>query len=93
MELLTEEEALNLFMNNVEGHQTLLKPEVKEIAKEVAKKCACLPLAIVTMAGCMRGVNDIREWRNARNAQQLIDKERLFEQPKFSYSRLVTPRK
>ncbi|KAL7236198.1 hypothetical protein ACSBR1_019454 [Camellia fascicularis] len=89
MELLTEEEALNLFMSNVEGHQTMLTPKVKEIAKEVAKKCACLPLAIVTMAGCMRGVNDIREWRNARNASQLMDKdERLFEQLKFSYSRL-----
>ncbi|KAI8027478.1 putative disease resistance protein [Camellia lanceoleosa] len=76
MELLTEEEALNLFMKNAEGHQTLLTLEVKEITKEVTKKCACLPFAIVTMAGCMRGVNDIREWRNARNAQQLIDEER-----------------
>ncbi|KAL7206216.1 hypothetical protein ACSBR2_019011 [Camellia fascicularis] len=36
----TEEEALDLFMNNVEGHQTVLTPEVKEIAKEVAKKYA-----------------------------------------------------
>ncbi|KAL7205410.1 hypothetical protein ACSBR2_018371 [Camellia fascicularis] len=89
VELLTEKEALNLFMNNIKEHQTVLTPEVEEIAKEVAKKCACLPLAIVTMAGCMRGVNDIREWRNARNAQQLMDKEGwLFEQLKFSYSRL-----
>ncbi|GMP38682.1 hypothetical protein CsSME_00009835 [Camellia sinensis var. sinensis] len=89
MELLTEKEALNLFMNKVEGHQIVFTPKVKEIAKEVAKKCACLPLAIVTMAGCMKGVNDIREWRNARNAQQLINKEeRLFEQLKFSYSQL-----
>ncbi|CAL5331656.1 unnamed protein product [Camellia sinensis] len=89
MELLTEGEALNLFMSNVKEHQTVLTHEVEEIAKEVAKKCACLPLAIVIMAGCMRGVNDIREWRNARNAQQLMDKEeRLFEQLKFSYSRL-----
>ncbi|KAL7236193.1 hypothetical protein ACSBR1_019452 [Camellia fascicularis] len=89
IELLTEEEALNLFMKNVEGHQTVLTPEVKEIAKEVAKKCSRLPLAIVVMAGCMRGVNDIREWKNARNAQQLMGiEERLFEQLEFSYSRL-----
>ncbi|KAL7236187.1 hypothetical protein ACSBR1_019450 [Camellia fascicularis] len=93
MELLTEEEALNLFINSVEGHQTVLTPEVKEIAKEVAKKCACLPLAIVTLAGCMRGVNDIREWRNARNAQQFIDKEeQLFELLKFNYSQLKDER-
>ncbi|KAL7235694.1 hypothetical protein ACSBR1_019062 [Camellia fascicularis] len=89
MELLMEEEALNLFMKNVKGHQTVLTPKVKEIAKEVAKNCACLPLAIVTMAGCMRGVNDIHEWRNARKALQLMGKEeRLFELLEFSYSRL-----
>ncbi|CAL5435887.1 unnamed protein product [Camellia sinensis] len=88
MELLTEEEALNLFMNNVKEHQTMLTTEVEEIANEVAKKCARLPLAIVVMAGCMRGVNDIREWRSARNVQWLLDKEGLFEQLKFSYSRL-----
>ncbi|KAI7991473.1 Disease resistance protein SUMM2 [Camellia lanceoleosa] len=88
MELLTEEEALNLYMNNVKESQTMLTTEVEEIAKEVAKKCARLPLAIVVMAGCMRGVNDIREWRNARNVQWLLDKEGLFEQLKFSYSRL-----
>ncbi|CAL5435881.1 unnamed protein product [Camellia sinensis] len=88
IELLTEEEALNLFMNNVKEHQTMLTTEVEEIANEVAKKCARLPLAIVVMAGCMRGVNDIREWRSARNVQWLLDKEGLFEQLKFSYSRL-----
>ncbi|THG08008.1 hypothetical protein TEA_029376 [Camellia sinensis var. sinensis] len=89
MELLIEEEALNLFMNSVEGHQTVLTPEVKEIAEEVAKKCACLPLAIITMAGSMREEKNIHVWRNAINASQLMDKdERLFEQLKFSYSQL-----
>ncbi|CAL5431933.1 unnamed protein product [Camellia sinensis] len=88
MELLTEEEALNLFMNNVKEHQTTLTTDVEEIAKEVAKKCARLPLAIVVMAGCMRGVNDIHEWRNARSVRWRLGKEGLFEQLEFSYSRL-----
>ncbi|KAF5937833.1 hypothetical protein HYC85_025339 [Camellia sinensis] len=88
MELLTEEEALNLFMNNVKEHQTTLTTDVEEIAKEVAEKCARLPLAIVVMAGCMRGVNDIREWRNARSVRWRLGKEGLFEQLEFSYSRL-----
>ncbi|CAL5431937.1 unnamed protein product [Camellia sinensis] len=88
MELLTEEEALNLFMNNVKEHQTTLTTDVEEIANEVAKKCARLPLAIVVMAGCMRGVNDIREWRNARSVRWRQGKEGLFAQLEFSYSRL-----
>ncbi|KAI8024964.1 putative disease resistance protein [Camellia lanceoleosa] len=46
VELLTEEEALNLFMSKVEEGQTVLIPEVKEIARKVAKECTGLPLAI-----------------------------------------------
>ncbi|XP_028104543.1 disease resistance protein At4g27190-like [Camellia sinensis] len=88
MELLTEEEALNLFMNNVKEHQATLTTEVEEIAKEVAKKCARLPLAIVVMAGCMIGVNDIREWRNAKSVRWRLGKEGFFEQLEFSYRRL-----
>ncbi|KAI8028099.1 putative disease resistance protein [Camellia lanceoleosa] len=79
-ELLTEEEALNPFMSKVEGHQTVLTSKVKEIATKVAKECACLPVAIITLAGSMRGVNDIHEWRNALNelissTKQITDKE------------------
>ncbi|KAI7981968.1 putative disease resistance protein [Camellia lanceoleosa] len=54
MELLTEEEALNLFFSIVEVHQTVLTPDVQEIATKVAKECSCLPLAIVTTAGSMK---------------------------------------
>ncbi|KAL7206266.1 hypothetical protein ACSBR2_019051 [Camellia fascicularis] len=94
VELLTEDEALNLFMSKVEEHQTVLTPKVKEIATKVAKECARLPLAIATIAGSMRGVNDIREWRNALNeltssTKQIRDNESvMFERLKFSYSHL-----
>ncbi|KAL7206268.1 hypothetical protein ACSBR2_019053 [Camellia fascicularis] len=67
VELITEEEALNLFMSKVEENQTVLTPKVKEFATEVAKECARLPLAIVTITGSMMGVNDIHEGRNALN--------------------------
>ncbi|KAI8028544.1 putative disease resistance protein [Camellia lanceoleosa] len=94
VELLTEEEALNLFMSKVEEGQTVLIPEVKEIARKVAKECTGLPLAIVTLAGSMRGVNDIHEWRNTLNqlissTKQISDIENVvFELLKFCYSRL-----
>ncbi|KAI8028100.1 putative disease resistance protein [Camellia lanceoleosa] len=92
VELLTEEEALNLFMSKVEEGQTVLIPEVKEIARKVAKECTGLPLAIVTLAGSMRGVNDIHEWRNTLNqlissTKQISDIENVvFELLKFCYS-------
>ncbi|KAJ4721111.1 Nucleotide-binding site leucine-rich repeat protein [Melia azedarach] len=54
VELLSEQEALDLLMIKV-ARQSVLPPEVLEIAKLVAKKCACLPLAIVTVAGSMKG--------------------------------------
>uniref|UniRef100_A0A6N2MEK5 Uncharacterized protein n=1 Tax=Salix viminalis TaxID=40686 RepID=A0A6N2MEK5_SALVM len=45
-------------------HDVELSPEVEQIAKSVTKECAGLPLAIITMAGSMRGVDDLHEWRN-----------------------------
>ncbi|KAL7236185.1 hypothetical protein ACSBR1_019448 [Camellia fascicularis] len=92
VELLIGEEALNLFMSKVEEGRTVLIPEVKEIARKVAKECTGLPLAIITLAGSMRGVNDIHERRNTLNqlissTKQISDIENVvFELLKFCYS-------
>ncbi|RQO85987.1 hypothetical protein POPTR_001G405025v4 [Populus trichocarpa] len=64
VELLTEEEAWTLFAEKL-GHDAALSPEVVQIAKSIAAECACLPLGIIAMAGSMRGVDDLHEWRNA----------------------------
>ncbi|XP_028083314.1 disease resistance protein RPS5-like [Camellia sinensis] len=94
VELLPEKEALNLFMSKVEEGQTVLAPEVKEIARKVAKECTGLPLAIIALAGSMSGVNDIHEWKNTLNqlissTKQISDIENVvFELLKFCYSRL-----
>ncbi|CAI9760443.1 unnamed protein product [Fraxinus pennsylvanica] len=64
VEVLSEEEAWNLFMNKL-SYGIRLPPKVEEIAREVVKKCAGLPLAIITIAGSLRGVIDIHEWRDA----------------------------
>ena len=64
---LSKEEALNLFLDKV-GRNILHVPTLsKEIINSVVEECAGLPLAIVTVAGCMRGVYEIHEWRNALN--------------------------
>ncbi|KAF7126548.1 hypothetical protein RHSIM_Rhsim11G0147100 [Rhododendron simsii] len=94
VDLLTEEEALTLFRNVVVGNDSVLAPDVEEIAAKIAKECACLPLAIVILAGSCRGLKGTREWRNAlielisstEHASDAVSK--VFEQLKFSYSRL-----
>ncbi|RQO85982.1 hypothetical protein POPTR_001G404800v4 [Populus trichocarpa] len=66
VELLTKEEAWTLFVEKLgQRHYADLSPEVADIAKSVAAECACLPLGIIAMAGSMREVNDLYEWRNA----------------------------
>uniref|UniRef100_A0A6M2ELV0 BED-type domain-containing protein n=1 Tax=Populus davidiana TaxID=266767 RepID=A0A6M2ELV0_9ROSI len=64
VELLTKEEAWTLFVEKL-GHYDKLSPEVAGIAKSVAAECARLPLGIIAMAGSMRDVDDLHEWRNA----------------------------
>ncbi|KAK8712329.1 hypothetical protein V6N13_147569 [Hibiscus sabdariffa] len=61
---LEERHAWNLFLEKV-GWDILNIPGLEPIAKSIAKRCAGLPLAIVTVAGCMRGIDNLSEWRNA----------------------------
>ncbi|GKV48856.1 hypothetical protein SLEP1_g55647 [Rubroshorea leprosula] len=91
---LPEEESLNLFLDKV-GQDVLRIPKLEEILKLMVAECGGLPLAIVVIAGSMRGVEDIFEWRNAlRELRQcVVDTEKdsedeIFKRLKFSYDRL-----
>ncbi|XP_024926277.3 disease resistance protein At4g27190 [Ziziphus jujuba] len=93
MELLTEEEAKMLFMDRV-GHDVLGTPEVEPIVNEIVEECGRLPLAIITIAGGLKGVTDYREWRTALQELKSSMKgpndsgNRILEQLQFSYNRL-----
>ncbi|KAK9215272.1 hypothetical protein WN944_007276 [Citrus x changshan-huyou] len=60
---LKEEEAWSLFKkmagDSVEGN------ELKEVARDVAKECAGLPVAIVTVATALRDNNSLFDWKDA----------------------------
>ncbi|GKV27467.1 hypothetical protein SLEP1_g36640 [Rubroshorea leprosula] len=91
---LPEQESLNLFLDKV-GQDVLLIPKLEEILKFMVAECTGLPLAIVVIAGSMRGVEDICEWRNALRElhQCVVDTEKdledqIFKRLKFSYDRL-----
>ncbi|KAE9456453.1 hypothetical protein C3L33_11664, partial [Rhododendron williamsianum] len=92
VEPLPKEEAQMLF-TEILGHNKALKPEINEISEAIVDKCAGLPLGIITMAGNMRGVDDIREWRNVleelkESTRQGDMESDVFPILKFSYNRL-----
>ncbi|KAL2506347.1 putative disease resistance protein [Abeliophyllum distichum] len=60
---ISEQEVWELFLKKL--GRVELHPEVEEICKKMVKRCGGLPLALVTLAGSMRGVTDIHEWRDA----------------------------
>uniref|UniRef100_A0A6N2MS66 BED-type domain-containing protein n=1 Tax=Salix viminalis TaxID=40686 RepID=A0A6N2MS66_SALVM len=93
VDLLTEEEAWTLFVEKL-GHYATLSPEVVQIAESVAAECSRLPLGIIAMAGSMRGVDDLHEWRNAltelKQSEVRVDdmEPEVFHILRFSYMRL-----
>ncbi|GKV50334.1 hypothetical protein SLEP1_g57042 [Rubroshorea leprosula] len=91
---LSEEESLNLFLDKV-GSDILQVPELEGTWKAMVEECAGLPLAIVVIAGSMKGVTDVCEWRHALNelrervrATAEGSEDEIFERLKFSYDRL-----
>ncbi|GKV16371.1 hypothetical protein SLEP1_g27023 [Rubroshorea leprosula] len=90
---LSQEESLTLFLNKV-GHDVLLISGLEKILQTIVKECAGLPLAIVVIAGSMKGVDDIKVWRNALTELQECVKsvkgseDEIFLRLKFSFDRL-----
>ncbi|XP_027155715.1 disease resistance protein RFL1-like [Coffea eugenioides] len=64
LQTLDKDEAWDLFKYRL-GSETLLQGDLDNIAKSIVEECGGLPLGIITVAGSMRGVSDICEWRNA----------------------------
>ncbi|KAE8674454.1 hypothetical protein F3Y22_tig00111754pilonHSYRG00061 [Hibiscus syriacus] len=90
---LTEEEAWKLFLEKAGCDIRGVEP----IARSVSKHCAGLPLGVITIASCMKGIDDISEWRNALKELSLRKKsvngfeDKVFQELQFSYDRLKNP--
>jgi len=56
VDTLSDKESWTLFTEKL-GHDKPLSPEVEQIAADVARECAGLPLGIVTLAESLRGVD------------------------------------
>ncbi|KAM4092677.1 hypothetical protein ACB094_06G058000 [Castanea mollissima] len=93
MELLSEEEARELFLHKMES-DVFNAPRLKAIAEEVLQTCARLPLAVVTIAGSFKRLDHDYEWRDALEQLKTslkgfdnIEKQ-VYEVLKFSYEGL-----
>lgn len=90
---LSQVESLNLFLHQV-GDDVLHDPTLKELVNLIVGECGGLPLAIVTIASSMKGVDDVFEWKNALNElRERVTSVKgldtiIFEHLKFSYDRL-----
>ncbi|GLT47445.1 hypothetical protein SLA2020_211430 [Shorea laevis] len=90
---LSQEESLKLFLNTV-GDVVLEVPGLEEILELIVEECAGLPLAIVVIAGSMRGVDDVNVWENAlielqdRVRSVKDSNDEIFNRLRFSFDRL-----
>ncbi|XVE50256.1 hypothetical protein DITRI_Ditri01bG0147300 [Diplodiscus trichospermus] len=90
---LSLDQAWQLYLSKV-GQDMLPNPSTQSTMELVVKECDGLPLAIVTVASCMRGKYDSPAWENAlnelrgyiRNIQDM--EEKVYGCLKFSYDRL-----
>jgi len=71
VELMSENETWSLFQFMV--GDVVKDSNLKGIPFQVAKKCAGLPLRVVTVAGAMKNKRDIRSWKNALRQLQSND--------------------
>ncbi|PHT52189.1 hypothetical protein CQW23_06651 [Capsicum baccatum] len=84
---LNASDAWELFRKSL-GSETRLSPDVERVAKSMAGRCEGLPLGLITLAGSMRGVTDIREWNNALNKFPDDMEKDVFKVLKYSYDQL-----
>ncbi|PHT52181.1 hypothetical protein CQW23_06643 [Capsicum baccatum] len=80
-------DAWDLFRRSL-GCETVLSLDTEPIAKSLAGRCKGLPLGLITLAGSMRGVTDIREWKNALIEFPDDMESDVFKVLQYSYDRL-----
>ncbi|KAJ0080246.1 hypothetical protein Patl1_24047 [Pistacia atlantica] len=67
VEYLRDEEAWKLFVDNLQSDVLGSDPDIPQFAKDVAKECAGLPLALVTVSRAMSCKKTPQEWSYAAN--------------------------
>ncbi|KAJ6380306.1 hypothetical protein OIU76_016881 [Salix suchowensis] len=99
LEVLLENEAWDLFKNKA-GDVLFKNPDLQPVAVEVAKRCAGLPILLVTVASALTVIKagddiknpDLSEWKDALERLKRFDKEeidsRVYSAVELSYTSL-----
>uniref|UniRef100_A0A6N2LUR3 AAA+ ATPase domain-containing protein n=1 Tax=Salix viminalis TaxID=40686 RepID=A0A6N2LUR3_SALVM len=74
LQILLENEAWNLFENK--AGDAIKKPDLKPVAVKVAKRCAGLPIYLVTVASALKD-GDLSEWKDALERLKRFDKDEI----------------
>ncbi|KAG5220275.1 disease resistance NBS-LRR family protein [Salix suchowensis] len=74
LEVLLENEAWNLFQNK--AGDAIKNPDLKPVAVQVAKRCAGLPIYLVTVASALKD-GDLSEWKDALERLKRFDKDEI----------------
>ncbi|PHU06535.1 hypothetical protein BC332_23024 [Capsicum chinense] len=84
---LNTNDSWELFRKSL-GSETWLSPIIEGVAKTIEGRCKGLPLGLITLEGSMRGVTDLREWKNS--LKEFLDEleNDVFKVLKYSYDRL-----
>ncbi|KAJ8628499.1 hypothetical protein MRB53_021806 [Persea americana] len=91
--VLSEEESWEFFKNFVAVGGVDLSEDIESLARDVAKECCNLPLAIKTVGGSMCGVDNALVWKDAlKDLKEANGKfegiDKVFAPLKFSYTQL-----
>ncbi|XP_024027180.1 putative disease resistance RPP13-like protein 1 [Morus notabilis] len=64
LQMISEDDCWKLFANHVfENRGSQIDPNLQEMGKEIVKKCKRLPLAIKSIAGLLRSLSSLEEWK------------------------------
>ncbi|KAB5529222.1 hypothetical protein DKX38_019303 [Salix brachista] len=89
LQVLLENEAWNLFKNM--AGDAIKYPDLQLVAVEVAKRCAGLPILLVTVASALKD-GDLSDWKDALERLKRFDKEeidsRVYSALELSYTSL-----
>ncbi|XVF77058.1 hypothetical protein PTKIN_Ptkin14bG0009400 [Pterospermum kingtungense] len=91
--VLGEDDAWILFKKKASLHEDTADVETINVAKEVAKKCKGLPVAVVTLASALKGANTVEEWKIALKkleSNRLMEIGNIEEEEKNAYMCLQT---
>ncbi|GJM95296.1 hypothetical protein PR202_ga12013 [Eleusine coracana subsp. coracana] len=72
--LLSEEDSWNVFLQCFGRNMEALDPEFQQVGTQIVKKCGGVPLAIKVLAGALRRMKRIDEWKSIRD-NNLLDVE------------------